>query len=143
MRPTPNATSSRRRLRRRPVAGTTISNCSSQRFPFAQRLRVARGHVGIIRIGADALGNLPRARALRPLGALRHYGDALHVIERFTRTNEATLRYEVTIDDPKAYTKPWGGHMIFELKPDWNLGEMVCEDNITFSDLQKKTEGGK
>ena len=69
--------------------------------------------------------------------------DELHVVERVHRTSHDTLTIDVTIDDPKAYTKPWGGHMIFELKPDWNLGEMVCEDNITFSDLQKKTEGGK
>ena len=33
--------------------------------------------------------------------------EALHITERFTRTNEATLHYEVTIDDPQVYTKPW------------------------------------
>ena len=30
--------------------------------------------------------------------------EALHIVERFTRTNETTLHYEVTIDDPHAYT---------------------------------------
>jgi hypothetical protein len=69
--------------------------------------------------------------------------EDLHVVERLRRVSHDTLTIDVTIDDPKAYTKSWSGHMIFELKPDWNLGEMVCEDNITFSDLQKKTEGGK
>jgi hypothetical protein len=69
--------------------------------------------------------------------------EDLHVVERVRRVSHDTLTIDIQIDDPKAYTKPWGGHMIFELKPDWNLGEMVCEDNITFSDLQKKTEGGK
>jgi hypothetical protein len=69
--------------------------------------------------------------------------EDLHVVERVRRASHDTLAIDVTIDDPKAYTKSWGGHMIFELKPDWNLGEMVCEDNITFSDLQKKTEGSK
>jgi hypothetical protein len=67
----------------------------------------------------------------------------LHVVERLRRASHDTLTIDVTIDDPKAYAKPWGGHMIFELKPDWNLGEMVCEDNITFSDMQKTTESGK
>jgi hypothetical protein len=69
--------------------------------------------------------------------------EDLHVVERVRRVNHDTLTIDIRIDDPKAYTKSWGGHMTFELKPDWNLGEMVCEDNITFSDLQKKTEGGK
>jgi len=32
--------------------------------------------------------------------------DALHVIERFTRTNADTIDYRVTIDDPKVYAKP-------------------------------------
>jgi hypothetical protein len=27
-----------------------------------------------------------------------------------------------------------------QLKPDWNIGEVVCEDNATFSDLQKISE---
>jgi hypothetical protein len=71
------------------------------------------------------------------------HSEDLHVVERLRRVNHDTLTIDITIDDPKAYTKSWGGHMIFELKPDWSLGEMVCEDNVTFSDLQKKTEGGK
>ena len=29
------------------------------------------------------------------------------MVERFTRVDMATLRYEVTIDDPGAYTRPW------------------------------------
>jgi hypothetical protein len=69
--------------------------------------------------------------------------EDLHVVERLRRASYDTLTIDVTIDDPKAYTKSWSGHMIFELKPDWNLGEMVCEDNITFSDMQKTTESGK
>src|SRR5579863_1521865 len=35
------------------------------------------------------------------------HSDALHVIERYTRTSPDTLRYEATIEDPKVYTKPW------------------------------------
>ena len=33
--------------------------------------------------------------------------DKLHVIERFSRVGPATLNYEVTIDDPETWTKPW------------------------------------
>lgn len=32
--------------------------------------------------------------------------DAMHVIERFTRTGDS-LKYESTVDDPKAFTHPW------------------------------------
>jgi hypothetical protein len=32
---------------------------------------------------------------------------ALHVVERFTRTAEDTIKYEATIEDPKVFTKPW------------------------------------
>ena len=37
--------------------------------------------------------------------------DALHLVERISRPDYNTLKYEATIDDPKAYTRPWsGGH---------------------------------
>ena len=71
------------------------------------------------------------------------HSEDLHVVERIRRVNHDTLTIDTTIDDPKAYTKPWGGHAIYELKPDWNLEEMICEDNITFSEMQKKSEGNK
>ena len=37
---------------------------------------------------------------------LRHSAD-MKLIERFTRTDRDVLRYEVTIADPKTYTRPW------------------------------------
>ena len=33
--------------------------------------------------------------------------DKLHVVERFTRTGADSLKWEITIDDPGAWTKPW------------------------------------
>ena len=35
------------------------------------------------------------------------FSEKLHVIERFTRTGPETLKYEITIDDPDTWTKPW------------------------------------
>jgi len=35
------------------------------------------------------------------------HSDALHVIERYTRTGPDTLKYEATIEDPKVFTRPW------------------------------------
>lgn len=55
--------------------------------------------------------------------------DALHVIERFTRTDEKTLRYQVTIDDPKAYTKPWTTSYTIPWAPGVELYEYICQEN--------------
>jgi hypothetical protein len=60
-------------------------------------------------------------------GGLPHT-EQLSLIERFTRTDYNTLRYEVTVDDPGAYTQPWSSG--WELK--WVEGELpvyFCQDN--------------
>jgi hypothetical protein len=36
----------------------------------------------------------------------RFHSEAMHVIERFTRSGD-TLKYEVTVEDPNVFTKPW------------------------------------
>ena len=36
---------------------------------------------------------------------------SLHVIERFTRTDKNTIRYEFTVEDPATWTGPWSGEM--------------------------------
>lgn len=54
--------------------------------------------------------------------------SALHLTERFTRTDYDTLRYEATIDDPGAYTKPWTGGWLIRWQ-DAELYEYVCQDN--------------
>jgi len=37
----------------------------------------------------------------------RGSGERLHLVERFTRVDANTLRYEFTVDDPSTFTKPW------------------------------------
>jgi len=37
----------------------------------------------------------------------RGSSDALHLTERFRRIDKDTVRYEVTVDDPKTWTRPW------------------------------------
>jgi hypothetical protein len=52
---------------------------------------------------------------------------ALHTVEKFTRTELASMRYDLTIDDPGAYTKPWGGTMNLRLESGTELFEYVCQ----------------
>jgi hypothetical protein len=58
------------------------------------------------------------------------HSDRLHVVERIRRTDHDTLEDDITIDDPKAYTKPWTGQQFFKLRPNWHLIEYVCEDSM-------------
>jgi len=54
--------------------------------------------------------------------------EAYHTTERFRRRDFGHVDYEITIDDPKAYTKPWKVTIPFELFPDNELMEAVCEN---------------
>ena len=55
--------------------------------------------------------------------------DRLHLIERFTRTDFNTLRYEVTVEDPGAYTKPWVGGFNLRWNSNAEMFEYICQDN--------------
>jgi len=55
--------------------------------------------------------------------------EAARITERFRRVNYGTLEIELTIDDPKAYTKPWAIHVIQILAPDTELLDYICLEN--------------
>ncbi len=55
--------------------------------------------------------------------------DALHVTERFRRKDFGHLEIRITIDDPKAYTKPWTITQEARLVPNMELMEMICNEN--------------
>ncbi len=57
------------------------------------------------------------------------HSDALHVVERIRKVDHETLQDEITIDDPKAYKKPWSGTLAYKFRPTWHLIEYACEDN--------------
>lgn len=63
-------------------------------------------------------------------GGLPHT-EALRLTERFTRTDPATLRYEVTVDDPRTYTRPWSGGWTLEWVADEDIQEYFCEESRT------------
>ncbi len=54
--------------------------------------------------------------------------EALHVVERFTRTDANTILYEVTIDDPNVYTKPWKVSIPLVRDPKYTLYEYACHE---------------
>jgi hypothetical protein len=49
--------------------------------------------------------------------------------ERMTRLNYGTLQTDVTIEDPKAYTKPFTVRVLHHLLPDTDLIEFICTEN--------------
>ena len=51
--------------------------------------------------------------------------DALHVIERWRRVDFGHLEETVTIDDPKAYLKPWTNKIILTLQADTEILDSV------------------
>lgn len=53
----------------------------------------------------------------------------MHVIEKYTRTDLGHIAYEITIDDPVTYTKPWKNTRTFNLRTDWEIMEYSCEEN--------------
>ena len=54
--------------------------------------------------------------------------DALHVTERFRRTAVGRLELSVTIDDRKAYVKPWTNTIPMSLRADTELLEAFCDN---------------
>lgn len=55
--------------------------------------------------------------------------EALHLTERFTRTAINALKYDVTIDDPRTYTRPWSTGWTLQWVADREIQEYFCEDN--------------
>lgn len=49
--------------------------------------------------------------------------------ERFRRVNYGTMEIEITVDDPKAYTKPWTVKVTHRIMLDTDLIEFVCQEN--------------
>jgi hypothetical protein len=61
-------------------------------------------------------------------GGLPHT-EGLHLTERFSRPDLNTLKYEVTVDDPRTYTRPWTGGWTVQWVPDKDIQEYFCEEN--------------
>jgi|KBSMisStaDraftv2_1062788.scaffolds.fasta_scaffold24509_2 hypothetical protein len=74
--------------------------------------------------GAQANGNLMITSA------------ALEVVEKFTRTGADTIQYEVTVNDPKTWTKPWTAAFPLKRDPAYRFFEYAChEGNHAMSNI--------
>jgi hypothetical protein len=69
-----------------------------------------------------------------------HYldsGERLHVVERFTRVDEKTLRYRVTVEDPDTWAAPWTAEWPFT-STDVTLFPVEChEGNYSMENMLK------
>jgi hypothetical protein len=63
--------------------------------------------------------------------------DAARMTERFRRPNFGTLEIDITIDDPKAYTKPWTVRVNQRVMLDGELIEFICLENQQFESYLK------
>jgi hypothetical protein len=50
-------------------------------------------------------------------------------VERIKRTSLGWAEYDITIDDPGAYTEPWTTGFYLVWRPDTEIFEYVCQDN--------------
>jgi hypothetical protein len=57
------------------------------------------------------------------------HSEALRVTERFFRRDFGHMQHEVTLDDPKVFTKPVTISLNTELVPDTEMLEAVCNEN--------------
>jgi hypothetical protein len=64
--------------------------------------------------------------------------EKLRTVERFTRTDFNTIKYEILIDDPNVYTRTWSGGFDLSWSPDIEVFEYVCQDNNTATEYMMK-----
>jgi len=68
------------------------------------------------------------------------HSDALHVIERYTPVSPYHLMYEVTIEDPKVFTRPWKMSMVLyrHKEPNAQLLEYECYAYLLEENWEKR-----
>jgi hypothetical protein len=65
----------------------------------------------------------------------RGSGGNMHLVERFTRIDADTLKYEFTVDDPTSFTKPWTA-VLPMTKSQGEIYEYAChEGNYTIANV--------
>ena len=54
-------------------------------------------------------------------------GEALHVVERFTRVGADSIRYEFTVEDPESWTRPWSAEIPM-MRTEGPMFEYACHE---------------
>ena len=72
-------------------------------------------------------GSIATSAATGRIRGIPH-SEALHVVERFTPTDANTIEYEVTIDDPKVYTRPWKVAIPLTRDSNYQIYEYSCQE---------------
>lgn len=63
---------------------------------------------------------------IHPLSGARLAREGAHLIERYTRTAADAMRYEVTVDDPATFERPWTA--VLDLGPQGEMFEYACHE---------------
>jgi hypothetical protein len=107
--------------------------------PFPKNLSPAWFGSSIGKWEGDAL--VVETRGFNDQSWLDDYGhphsEALHTTERYQRRDLAHMDVQITIEDPKAYAKPWSFSFNFALIPDTDLIEDICENEKDARHAQK------
>lgn len=61
--------------------------------------------------------------------------DELHLVERLTRLDFNSMSYEITVDDPGAYTAPWKTGMVMRWTPNVETFQFLCQDGNLAAEL--------
>jgi hypothetical protein len=63
-----------------------------------------------------------------PDGGGVKYSEGLRLVERFTRMSERSIRYEVTVFDPKTFTASWTVAFPITQEPGYQIFEYACHE---------------
>jgi hypothetical protein len=66
------------------------------------------------------------------------HSDALHIVERISRTEPDLLTYEATLEDPKVFTRPWTMRMLLYRHREPNAKLLEYECNAYLEDAEKE-----
>jgi hypothetical protein len=72
--------------------------------------------------------NLTNQTGVGANGRAIFHSEALRLTERFTRLDENTLQYAVTIDDPVMWTRPWTISLPLTRDPAYGMFEYACHE---------------
>ena len=70
------------------------------------------------------------------------HSDALHLVERYTLAGPDHLRYEVTIEDPKVFTRPWKMSLLLYRRKEPNVRLLEYEPGHLMEEEQAARERG-